>query len=205
MTELLVSHSFLVLRERKLLTYHKQCARELISTRKTSQAQQHRPQSPLVTLTWHPCKCKVHKLHQRYILEVEFMYLVFTCMLGESYWRQLKSLLLCLCEIVLALISSLVCWSCTSALGLMLFQIYFCYKRPVFWLQMRLIFMLLCCAGCILNTYLGCLPVMFMSVLAYFLYLLIFSHCPCFVYIYMHVLIMVCIPSIKDIILLMGG
>ena len=29
---------------------------------------QQRPESPTVTLTWHACKCKVHKLHQRYIL-----------------------------------------------------------------------------------------------------------------------------------------
>ena len=27
-----------------------------------------RPESPTVTLTWHACKYKVHKLHQRYIL-----------------------------------------------------------------------------------------------------------------------------------------
>ena len=30
---------------------------------------------------------------------VEFMYLVFTCMQGESYHRQLRSLLLCLCGV----------------------------------------------------------------------------------------------------------
>ena len=33
-----------------------------------TQVQQQRPESPTVTLTWHACKCKVHKLHQRYIL-----------------------------------------------------------------------------------------------------------------------------------------
>ena len=27
-----------------------------------------RPDSPSVTLTWHACKCKIHKLHQRYSL-----------------------------------------------------------------------------------------------------------------------------------------
>ena len=69
------------------------------------QAQQQRPESLMVTLTWHGCKCKVHKYHQRYILctdtkvfedkpLVEFMYLVFTRMPGESYCWQLRSLLL---------------------------------------------------------------------------------------------------------------
>ena len=33
-----------------------------------TQAQQQRPSSPTVTLTWHACKYRVHKLHQRYIL-----------------------------------------------------------------------------------------------------------------------------------------
>ena len=31
-------------------------------------AQQQRPESPTVTLTWHASKYKVHKLHQRYAL-----------------------------------------------------------------------------------------------------------------------------------------
>ena len=42
---------------------------------------------------------------------VEFMYLVFTRMPGESYRRRLWSLLLCLCDVFRALINSLVCWS----------------------------------------------------------------------------------------------
>ena len=33
-----------------------------------TQVQQQRSKSPTVTLTWHACKYKVHKLHQRYIL-----------------------------------------------------------------------------------------------------------------------------------------
>ena len=33
-----------------------------------TQAQQQRPELPSVILTWHACKYKVHKLHQRYIL-----------------------------------------------------------------------------------------------------------------------------------------
>ena len=60
-----------------------------------TQAQQG-PESPTVTLTWHACKYKVHKLHQRRYINstrgtssslVEFMYLVFTRMPGESYCR----------------------------------------------------------------------------------------------------------------------
>ena len=38
------------------------------------------------------------------------MYLVFTHMPGESYRRLLRSLLLCLCDVVPVLIKSLVCW-----------------------------------------------------------------------------------------------
>ena len=41
---------------------------------------------------------------------VEFMSLVFTSMPGESYRWQLRSLLLCLCNVFWALINSLVCW-----------------------------------------------------------------------------------------------
>ena len=40
---------------------------------------------------------------------VEFMYLVFTCMPGESYRRRLRSLLLYLCDVFRAIINSLVC------------------------------------------------------------------------------------------------
>ena len=41
---------------------------------------------------------------------VEFMYLAFTRMPGESYRRRLGSLLpLCLCDVIRALINSLVC------------------------------------------------------------------------------------------------
>ena len=42
-------------------------------------------------------------------LTVEFMYLVFTRMPGESYRRRLGSLLLDLCYVFRALINSLVC------------------------------------------------------------------------------------------------
>ena len=35
-----------------------------------TQAQQHRSESPTVTLTWHACNYKVHTLNQRYILYI---------------------------------------------------------------------------------------------------------------------------------------
>ena len=45
--------------------------RELTGTRNTdiTQVQQQRPELPTVTLTWHACKYKVHKLHQRCTLK----------------------------------------------------------------------------------------------------------------------------------------
>jgi len=54
---------------------------------------------------------------------VEFMYLVFTHMPGESYRRRLRSLLLYLCYVFRALVNSPVSWFCTSTLYLVLFQI----------------------------------------------------------------------------------
>ena len=64
---------------------------------------------------------------------LEFMYLVFTRMPGESYRRRLRSLLLYLCYVFRALINSLVRWFCTSARSLVLFQmcIHRAYKLPV--------------------------------------------------------------------------
>ena len=44
-----------------------QHSRELISSQNITQEQQQRPESPTLTLTWHACKHKVHKLHQRSI------------------------------------------------------------------------------------------------------------------------------------------
>ena len=35
-----------------------------------TQVQQQRPETPTVTLTWHGCRYKVHKLYQRYILNI---------------------------------------------------------------------------------------------------------------------------------------
>ena len=75
---------------------------------------QQRPESPTVTLTWHESQAKVHKLQQYtpYTLGVplvDFMYCVLTGMPGESYRRQLMSLLLSLCDGFRALINSLVC------------------------------------------------------------------------------------------------
>ena len=64
-------------------------------------------------------------INRHYTIEdvplVEFMYLVFTRMPGESYRRRLGSLLYS-CSIFRALINSLVCWLCTSALGLFCFR-----------------------------------------------------------------------------------
>ena len=49
--------------------------------------------------------------HLRMYIWWEFIYLAFPRMPGESYRRRLGSLLLlCLCDIVRALINSLVCW-----------------------------------------------------------------------------------------------
>ena len=41
---------------------------------------------------------------------VEFMSFVFTGMPGKSYRRRLRPLLLCLCDVFLAQINSIVCW-----------------------------------------------------------------------------------------------
>ena len=83
----------------------KQSAHDGVNQRSkdVTQTQQQRPESPAVTLTWHASKYKVHELHQRYILRS------FCCLF--------------LCDIFRALINSIVCWFCTSALGLVLFQI----------------------------------------------------------------------------------
>ena len=58
-----------------------------------------------------------------YVPLVEFLYLVFTHMPGESYRRRLRSSLLYLCYVFQAKFNSLVSSFCTSALGLVLFQI----------------------------------------------------------------------------------
>ena len=74
----------------------------------------------------------IPKLYQRYSPKlVEFKYLVFTRMPGESYRRRLRSsslllilFLLYLCDVFRALINSLVCTSPTGK----------CFRRPVsFW------------------------------------------------------------------------
>ena len=57
-------------------------------------------------------KCRVRVIED--VPLVEFMYLVFTRMPGESYRRRLGSLLLYLCYIFRGLINSLVCWLRTS-------------------------------------------------------------------------------------------
>ena len=82
------------------------------------------------------------------VLLVEFMYLVSTRMPGESYRRRLRSLLY-LRYVFRALINSLVSWFCTSALGLVLFQIFVqsCFVVVVFcgrYLTQRTIMILNC-------------------------------------------------------------
>ena len=80
-----------------------------------TQVQQQRPESPSLTLTWHTCYTSYinstrdtsSAVHQ-HVPVVEYMYLVFTRMPGESYRRRLRSLLLCLCDVFRALINSLV-------------------------------------------------------------------------------------------------
>ena len=49
---------------------------------------------------------------------LEFMYLVFTRMPGESYRRRHRSLLLWLCDVFRALINSLVCGASSVSLAL---------------------------------------------------------------------------------------
>ena len=171
------------LKQNEVQIAHAESTRKGVNWRSkyVTQIQQQRPESPVVTLTWHAYKYKVHKLHQRCILQiledvplvefmslvfthmpgeilrmhlwwslctlylhacqvrfwgctsggvyvpciytharwdfedvplVEFMYLVFTRMPGESYHRQPRSLLLYLCYLFQALINSFVCWFC---------------------------------------------------------------------------------------------
>ena len=51
-----------------------------------TQAQQQRPESPTVTLAWHACKYKVHKLHQRYILIFFFFFPLLPVLMQEYFW-----------------------------------------------------------------------------------------------------------------------
>ena len=47
---------------------------------------QQRPESPTVTITWHVCKYKVHKLHQRYSL-MFFSFLFVCCFFSQSNFQ----------------------------------------------------------------------------------------------------------------------
>ena len=69
---------------------------EKLVPKDVTQTQQQRSESSMMTITWHVNNYKVRELHQRCILKyikfedapvVEFMYLVFICMPGESYCR----------------------------------------------------------------------------------------------------------------------
>ena len=66
----------------------------------------------------HPCRsCTLLKVwpHKLGLFHTNsctnFMYLVFTCMPADSYCRQLRSLLLHLCDVFWMLNNSLACWS----------------------------------------------------------------------------------------------
>ena len=48
-----------------------------------TQVQQKRPEQPMVTFTWHACKYKVHKLHQRHILK-EYLVCQVRDTIGDS-------------------------------------------------------------------------------------------------------------------------
>ena len=61
------------------------------------------------------------------------MYLVFTRIPCESCCRRLRSLLSYLCYMFRALINFLVCWFCSSSLGLVLFQICDIFKDKSDW------------------------------------------------------------------------
>ena len=54
---------------------------------------------------------------------MKFVCLLFTCMPGERYHIGNRSMALRLCDVFLMLINSLVCWLCTSTLGLILFPV----------------------------------------------------------------------------------
>ena len=77
-----------------------------------TQTPEQRPESPTVSLTWDARQCKVDKLHpKRTHLWWSLCTLhLLTCQVRVR--RQLRSLLLCLCDVFQALISSLVCWFC---------------------------------------------------------------------------------------------
>ena len=75
---------------------------------------------------------------------VEFMYLVFTHMPGESYCRRLRSFLLYLCYTFCALINSLVCWLWETSAGVDLDK---CVDRPARGSEVPAHTAGLCCPG----------------------------------------------------------
>ena len=61
-----------------------------LRSKSVTQVQQQRPDSPTVTLTWHACKYKVHKLHHRCIIlwwSLCTLYLDAYQVKGERYNR----------------------------------------------------------------------------------------------------------------------
>ena len=135
---------------------YNQRTRELICARKTSQQrrQQQRPQYPTVTLTWHASKYKVHKLHQRILspgMRANTRYI--NSIRGCLWWSLCTCYLLacqvritvgdsglccfCFCDVFRVQINSLVCWFCTSALGLVLFHSLCTYTTCVSWFRCK--------------------------------------------------------------------
>ena len=91
-------------------------ALEIHSTITTTQ-----PESPTVTLTWHACKYKVHKLHQRYILRSNRK--TWSCKrwggisggaLGMYLWWSLCTLYLHACQVRVAEGNSGLCCICVT-------------------------------------------------------------------------------------------
>ena len=78
------------------------------SSKYATQLQQQRPELPTVTLTWHACKYKVHKLHPTPLVNLCTLYL-HACQVDQSYRRWLGYLFY-LCYVLWALINSLVCF-----------------------------------------------------------------------------------------------
>ena len=95
-----------------------------------TQTQEQRPESPTITLTWDVSKCKVDKLHPKRTYLWWSLCTLYLLECQVRVRRQLRSLLLCLCDLFWALISSLVCWFCMRS-GLRSDYIWMLVERPI--------------------------------------------------------------------------
>ena len=128
-----------------------------LRSKDVTQAQQQRPQYPTKTLSWHASKCKVHKLNQRILspgLRVNTRYI--NSIRGCLWWSLCTCYLLacqvrvtvgdsglccfCFCDVFRVQINSLVCWFCTSALGLVLFHSLCTYTTGVSCFRCKLVY-----------------------------------------------------------------